>query len=97
MIEEGKQIKTNVYIRKNNTKEIRKIEMNLYGFDSDTCPETWIWEEGNYSCDCNREIFFERAAGFEVEEVECSHFKYSIKLEDPKTGNIFYNEFDEEI
>ena len=29
-----------------------------YGFKSD-----YIWSEGNYSCDCNRELFFARGRG----------------------------------
>lgn len=31
------------------------------------------WTDGNYGCDCNRALFFERAAGVKFEEkIECS-------------------------
>lgn len=36
----------------------------------------YLWEDGNYSCDCNRHLFFQRAGGelgiHEIEEVPCN-------------------------
>ena len=45
-------------------------EMRVYEDDGDYNWE-FLWEEGNYSCDCNRHLFFERAAGREPEDGEC--------------------------
>jgi hypothetical protein len=28
----------------------------------------YMWTEGNYGCDCNRHLFFHRAAGAEADE-----------------------------
>jgi len=32
----------------------------------------FMYEEGNYSCDCNRHLFFNRALGRPEPETECS-------------------------
>ena len=48
---------------------ITKIETGETRIHEDTYPykidSRFIWEEGNYSCDCNRNLFFERAGGNE--------------------------------
>jgi hypothetical protein len=37
----------------------------------------FMWTEGNYSCDCNRHLFFERAIGNEPEEdMPCGNTLY---------------------
>lgn len=38
----------------------------------------FIWAEGNYSCDCNRRLFFERSKGNEPDDVECGESRYVI-------------------
>ncbi len=45
--------------------------------------DSYLWDEGNYSCDCNREIFFRRAKGEEVDsnEVFCSEGRFSYREE----------------
>lgn len=50
-----------VFIRKEATREVRKH------VDSSPWDGDYIWADGNYSCDCNRHLFFERAAGNEPE------------------------------
>ena len=32
--------------------------------------QVFLWEEGNYSCNCNRFLFFHRALGKSEEEIE---------------------------
>lgn len=50
------------------------------------CVDTWaegypddsmrfMYEEGNYSCDCNRHLFFARAVGRPEPETECSSWE----------------------
>lgn len=55
---------------------------------------TYWWEEGNASCDCNREIFFLGALKQpEPDEVECGEGKYSVRLSNNVTGEVLYDEF----
>lgn len=45
----------------------------------------YIWQEGNYGCDCNRELFFSRARGEDPpDEHECSIGRYRAFLPDGK-------------
>jgi hypothetical protein len=56
----------------------------------------FIWEDGNYSCDCNRALFFERAKTGDDSvwvEQECGHIVYKLdKLVVRETGEIVYSE-----
>lgn len=55
---------------------------------------TYWWEDGNASCDCNRELFFLRALKLpEPAEVKCGDGKYSVRLSDNITGEELYSEF----
>lgn len=40
----------------------------------------FVWEEGNYSCDCNRELLFRRAGGEDPEliSVGCGDERYRL-------------------
>jgi hypothetical protein len=42
----------------------------------------WLWEEGNYGCDCNRRLFFERVTnpGYDGYH-ECGDEAYEVRLE----------------
>lgn len=47
--------------------------------------QRFLWEEGNYSCDCNRELFFRRAQGQELtdeefDDLKCREGDYSVTL-----------------
>lgn len=52
----------------------------------------FIWTEGNYSCDCNREIFFHRAQGLEIDVMtpRCGDGRYRVKIE--QAGQETYDE-----
>ena len=52
------------------------------------------WEENNYACDCNREIFFNRVKGIEIENQECSDGRFLVNLVNPKLGETYYREFE---
>jgi hypothetical protein len=57
--------------------------------------EDFIWTEGNYSCDCNRELFFERAAGKEHGEIDspCGKGRFRIDwIKIDSTGETVYTE-----
>ena len=81
-------------IRKNATGEVRRYETDEILEDGETHPSVFNWEENNFSCDCNRELFFERSAGNEIETEECSDGRFSVNLENPVTGEIYYREFE---
>lgn len=44
------------------------------------------WFEGNYSCDCNRALFFARAGGEDDPEIGCGEGAYSVRLVNADTG-----------
>lgn len=76
------------------TIQIRCIETgetvrhyDAYDFEQDerhTPPEAvvfYMWFEGNYSCDCNRYLFFQRASGFAEDDIDdhpCGEDKFTI-------------------
>jgi hypothetical protein len=52
----------------------------------------FIWTEGNYACDCNRGLFFERAANPEYDgDPECGHDKYVLESVDVDGVRIIEN------
>lgn len=47
------------------------------------------WGENNYSCDCNRALFFARAAGEPDPEIDCSEGLYVVeRITDAETGEV---------
>lgn len=57
----------------------------------------YLWTDGNYSCDCNRYLFFQRADGKtpSLGKAKCGEGRYlvnSIVLKD--TGEQLYSEVD---
>lgn len=60
-------------------------------------PTTWdwygdfIWEEGNFACDCNRGDFFAKAGDEEDSDHECGDGDYSVFITD-KNGVVLYKD-----
>lgn len=62
----------------------------------------FLWEDGNYSCNCNRFLFFERALGKTEAEVgaldrhgDCGTYeKYRVDFIKDETGKVVYKEVD---
>ena len=53
----------------------------------------YIWEEGNYSCNCNRSLFFARAVGTpedEIAEPECGDKRFTVRI--VRDGETVYEE-----
>lgn len=51
------------------------------------------WQEGNASCDCNRELFFIRAMeGDEDFDSQCGDTRYSVRVSNSDTGEVLYDE-----
>ena len=63
-----------VLLRKNSTGEVREIDGGEWHEASE-----FLWTEGNFSCDCNRAILFERAVGKEIDDDEsvCGYTAYT--------------------
>jgi hypothetical protein len=57
-----------VLIRRNSDGLLRLIRRDEEWSDDDLGSSNFVWREGNWSCDCNRHLIFERAAGIEPEE-----------------------------
>lgn len=69
-----------VAIRKNETGEvrIRTIE-GLDWHKADGGDDMYWWTEGNFGCDCNRELEFERAGGNDPNlGTKCGDERYSV-------------------
>lgn len=63
-----------VAIRCNETGEIR-----MYRYDLEWDDDEFMWTDGNYGCDCNRHLFFNRAKGIEPEDARpCGEERYSV-------------------
>jgi hypothetical protein len=81
-------IKVTALIRKNDTGEIREYQSSLPLDCITNQPLCYLWEEGNFSCDCNRELLF---YDHEIDDTSCSNnrFDVNIVLDD----KIIYKEF----
>lgn len=60
----------------------------------DNEPCIYIWEEGNYSCDCNRSLFWHREQGLIIndEYVPCSEGEYKVSIYRADNGALIYGE-----
>lgn len=75
-----------LYVRRNVDGVIRKsnITWDYWG--------DFIWEEGNFSCDCNRAAFFAEAEGEDgPEDPPCGDNAFSVMLT-TMDGYPLYNE-----
>lgn len=88
-------VPVNVHIRRNSDGEVRVQHWKEYGWDKDN--SDFIWSDGNYACDCNRHLFFERAVGKEpdwddgVNEPGCGMKAYNIRIFD-MDGKMLYED-----
>lgn len=71
-------------IRNNFTGEER---IDLDEFDwKDEHGFLFMWTDGNYGCDCNRALFFARAAGEEDADVPCGNSAFSVPWAEREDG-----------
>ena len=59
-------------------------------------PDAWddiseyMWSDGNYGCDCNRSLFFARAAGIEPEHADkCGDSAYLVRITDDAGKELY--------
>lgn len=59
---------------------------------------SFIWEDGNYACDCNRGLFWKRAVGDDERDDEdgypCDGNVFRVVAIKDERGNILYSEED---
>jgi len=74
-------MKYKVRIKNKNTQEIRTCTMETLEWDKHSL---FWWTDGNYGCDCNREIVFRRAGGEpelnekEFKDLECGDNRFTV-------------------
>lgn len=93
-----KEIK--IYIHNNKTDETR-IYLDDYQWDNEEHIE-YQWFEGNYCCDCNRHLWFERVLIPEYNPYEhnegtgyfCGNDKYSIQKIELPCGKILMEQLE---
>lgn len=88
-------VKTIEVICCNATGEIRERASTMFWWHRDDALGTFIWSDGNFACDCNRAMFFADAKGEPDPNVECSHGAYSVQIKNSKTGEVIYEDFEE--
>lgn len=82
-----------VRIRNNSTGEIRQ-RVEEFCLEDDGSPSLFIWQEGNFSCDCNRWLFFHDFPDCEEDdEGPCGDSAFSVEILD-LNGKVLYSEFD---
>jgi hypothetical protein len=97
-IKDGIWVECIAEIRKNDTGEIIEYETEEILRIGDGHPSVFNWKENNYSCDCNRLLFFKYAKNIEVgddefDNLDCNNGKYSVNLKNKKDGSTYYREF----
>jgi len=76
-----------IKIRNNKTGKVHSYYDNVLYDKDDDCISVYIWEFGNYSCDCNRQLFFDGT------DAPCSDGRFSVNIISPITGEFYYKEF----
>lgn len=75
-----------------------RVEEDHHGLlNEDGSLASFIWSDGNYSCDCNRYLFFCWAADEEemdFEDIQCSDGLYRVNIYNPVDGVCHYREFE---
>lgn len=87
-------MKINVTIRDRNTDVVRVFADDYDWTDGDHTI-VYMYRDGNYSCDCNRSIFFARAVGENGLEqaVECGEGRFVVEtITDQSKGRVIYED-----
>ena len=89
----GRWVRVVARIRNNATGEVREYGTDEILEDGEEAPSDFSWSDGNDSCDCNRTLFFARAADEEEDwDTECRDGKFSVQLVNPSSGTAYYDE-----
>lgn len=99
-------MKATIYIRDNETGEVRQMAHELMeNVNGTKGPWIWSWTDDGFSCDCNREIFFYRECCQGSDEIQpfgalippCTTGGYYIRIVEADSGRVLYDEFDRDF
>jgi hypothetical protein len=86
-------VKIHVFLRRNADGVVRIYETDGLLDDDDATFHDYVWEEGSFSCDCNRYLFFQRAAQEpEADDRPCGDSEYTVWIVNPANGATVYDE-----
>lgn len=77
-----------VYIRRNSDGVVRDYKDD-WPWEKSNSGVEYQWADGNYSCDCNRKLFFCRAANEPEEDIECGDSAYDVRITDDAGKEIY--------
>lgn len=88
-----------VTIRETATGKEVKYKDNWTPWEDDPTGEgglSFMYGEGNYSCDCNRKLFFGYAQDikFSDEETPCGNTRYFVTVVIDDTGLVVYSDLE---
>ena len=87
-------VAVDVHIKCVATGVVRVYRSHERLYPEDPHPDVFIWEDGGYNCDCNRKLFFLRAADEpEPDAMQCTNNSFKVRLVNPATGWCYYSEF----
>lgn len=96
---DGREVDITVRIRKVDTSETREWAWTALIAHGEDEPSVYYWLYGNFSCDCNRAIFFDDAGpvgrSTPLMDYDCGEGGYLVELVNPVDGGVFYSEFPE--
>lgn len=80
------------YITDSTTGETREHRDGLEWYEH----SDYLWSDGNFGCDCNRFLFFERAVGHEPlrdeeSKIHCGWTRYKVVIKD-ESGAVLYDD-----
>lgn len=87
-----------VLILDTNTGEMADFSTKWYDPEAEDALDNliFLWSEGNYSCDCNRALFYGRARGVSEEDLEelsqCGDGRYKVLSIKRPSGEVLYSE-----
>ena len=91
-------LKIDFHITDEKTGETRAFaddtEYTLEWDDQNQNPSLFIWEDGNYACDCNRALFFGYAKGEKYGDIKspCGEWRYSVLGYDRETKALVFED-----
>ena len=78
------------HIKDTQTGKIVDKDTMVWVWPDEDKYDPYMWEEGNYSCDCNRGIFW----GLDYSASKCDIGRFLVNLE--VDGEIIYSEYGEQ-
>ena len=90
-----------VEIRRSEDGAVRQFaDIAWFDADPDGRGETFndfMWADGNYACDCNRELFWLRAGGEaredSLERASCGDGRYQVRIWDQFHQDVLYSDW----